>query len=220
MKDLYNLYSVTFPSTMTLLGYGMFKNNYNLKYLKMPVLLSDNSDQSVFAFTSDDLTVDFSECTQLTTIGNGKYNGFKGTAILNERITTIQKQAFNSSNIYFVAPEDRTLFLNNVQSMVEPNEKGWIELVGYNQQNAYTVEWREGYHNHLSLGELTGESGTNLAFYSTYDGKNLSNQLTAGNKLLDSMTGQTIYVKASLSNYRRIDDEGLRVTIVELMMKV
>ena len=211
MKDLYNLYSVTFPSTMTLLGYGMFKNNYNLKYLKMPVLLSDNSDQSVFAFTSDDLTVDFSECTQLTTIGNGKYNGFKGTAILNERITTIQKQAFNSSNIYFVAPEDRTLFLNNVQSMVEPNEKGWIELVGYNQQNAYTVEWREGYHNHLSLGELTGESGTNLAFYSTYDGKNLSNQLTAGNKLLDSMTGQTIYVKASLSNYRRIDDEGLMV---------
>lgn len=215
MKDLYNLYSVTFPSTMTLLGYGMFKNNYNLKYLKMPVLLSDNSDQSVFAFTSDDLTVDFSECTQLTTIGNGKYNGFKGTAILNERITTIQKQAFISPNnpikIYFVAPEDRTLFLNNVQSMVEPNEKGWIELVGYNQQNAYTVEWREGYHNHLSLGELTGESGTNLAFYSTYDGKNLSNQLTAGNKLLDSMTGQTIYVKASLSNYRRIDDEGLMV---------
>lgn len=211
MKDLYNLYSVTFPSTMTLLGYGMFKNNYNLKYLKMPVLLSDNSDQSVFAFTSDDLTVDFSECTQLTTIGNGKYNGFKGTAILNERITTIQKQAFISSNIYFVAPTDKTLFLNNVQSMVEPNEKGWIELVGYNQQNAYTVEWREGYHNHLSLGELTGESGTNLAFYSTYDGKNLSNQLTAGNKLLDSMTGQTIYVKASLSNYRRIDDEGLMV---------
>lgn len=215
MKDLYNLYSVTFPSTMTLLGYGMFKNNYNLKYLKMPVLLSDNSDQSVFAFTSDDLTVDFSECTQLTTIGSGKYNGFKGTAILNEKITTIQKQAFISPNnpikIYFVAPEDRTLFLNNVQSMVEPNEKGWIELVGYNQQNAYTVEWREGYHNHLSLGELTGESGTNLAFYSTYDGKNLSNQLTAGNKLLDSMTGQTIYVKASLSNYRRIDDEGLMV---------
>ena len=215
MKDLPNLYSVTFPSTMTLLGYGMFKNNYNLKYLKMPVLLSDNSDQSVFAFTANDLTVDFSECTQLTTIGNGKYNGFKGTAILNERITTIQKQAFISPNnpikIYFVAPTDKTLFLNDVQSMVEPNEKGWIELVGYNQQNAYTVEWREGYHNHLSLGELTGESGTNLAFYSTYDGKNLSNQLTAGNKLLDSMTGQTIYVKASLSNYRRIDDEGLMV---------
>ena len=215
MKDLPNLYSVTFPSTMTLLGYGMFKSNYNLKYLKMPVLLSDNSDQSVFAFTANDLTVDFSECTQLTTIGSGKYNGFKGTAILNERITTIQKQAFISPNnpikIYFVAPTDRTLFLNDVQSMVEPNEKGWIELVGYNQQNAYTVEWREGYHNHLSLGELTGESGTNLAFYSTYDGKNLSNQLTAGNKLLDSMTGQTIYVKASLSNYRRIDDEGLMV---------
>ena len=215
MKDLPNLYSVTFPSTMTLLGYGMFKSNYNLKYLKMPVLLSDNSDQSVFAFTANDLTVDFSECTQLTTIGSGKYNGFKGTAILNEKITTIQKQAFISPNnpikIYFVAPTDKTLFLNDVQSMVEPNEKGWIELVGYNQQNAYTVEWREGYHNHLSLGELTGESGTNLAFYSTYDGKNLSNQLTAGNKLLDSMTGQTIYVKASLSNYRRIDDEGLMV---------
>ena len=215
MKDLPNLYSVTFPSTMTLLGYGMFKSNYNLKYLKMPVLLSDNSGQSVFAFTANDLTVDFSECTQLTTIGSGKYNGFKGTAILNEKITTIQKQAFISPNnpikIYFVAPEDKTLFLNGVQSMVEPNEKGWIELVGYNQQNAYTVEWREGYHNHLSLGELTGESGTNLAFYSTYDGKNLSNQLTAGNKLLDSMTGQTIYVKASLSNYRRIDDEGLMV---------
>ncbi len=215
MKDLPNLYSVTFPSTMTLLGYGMFKSNYNLKYLKMPVLLSDNSDQSVFAFTANDLTVDFSECTQLTTIGSGKYNGFKGTAILNEKITTIQKQAFISPNnpikIYFVAPTDKTLFLNDVQSMVEPNEKGWIELVGYNQQNAYTVEWREGYHNHLSLGELTGESGTNLAFYSTYDGKNLSNQLTTGNKLLDSMTGQTIYVKASLSNYRRIDDEGLMV---------
>ena len=135
----------------------MFKSNYNLKYLKMPVLLSDNSDQSVFAFTANDLTVDFSECTQLTTIGNGKYNGFKGTAILNEKITTIQKQAFISPNnpikIYFVAPTDKTLFLNDVQSMVEPNEKGWIELVGYNQQNAYTVEWREGYHNHLSLGE-------------------------------------------------------------------
>ena len=215
MKDLYNLYSVQFPSTMTTLGYGMFKSNYNLKYLKMPVLLSDNSDQSVFAFTGDDLTVDFSGCTELTTIGNGKYNGFKGTAILPATITTIQTQAFISPNnpikIYFVAPEDRTLFLNNTQSMVEPNENGWIELTGYSQQNAYTVEWKEGYHNRLSLGELTGESGTSLALYSGYDGTNLSNQITAGNKLHDSMTGETIYIKASYQNYRRMDDEGLVV---------
>ena len=215
LRDLYNLYSVQFPSTMTTLGSGMFRSNSNLKYLKMPVLLSDNSDQSVFSFTRDDLTVDFSECTELTTIGSEKYNGFKGTAILPATITSIQKLAFASPNnpikIYFVAPEDRTLFLNNVQSMVEPNEKGWIELTGYHQQNAYTVEWKEGYHNRLSLGELTGESGTSLALYSTYDGTNLSNQITAGNKLHDSMTGETVYVKASYANYRRMDDDGLVV---------
>lgn len=215
MKDLTNLYSVTFPSTMTLLGYGMFRNNKGLKYLKMPVLLSDNSDQSVFTSTAADLTVDFSECTQLTTIGNGKYNGFTGTALLNERITTIQKQAFISPNnpikIYFVAPEDKTLFLNGVQSMVEPNEKGWIELTGYNQQNAYTVEWKEGYHNHISVGELTGESGTKLQFYKTCNGTTLSDQITAGNKLHDDMVGQTVYVKILFPSNCTFDDEGLKV---------
>ena len=215
LKGLNNLYSVTFPSTMTLLGYGMFNNNKGLKYLKMPVLLSDNSDQSVFAFTANDLTVDFSECTQLTTIGKGKYNGFTGTALLNERITTIQTQAFISPNnpikIYFVAPEDKTLFLNGVQSMVEPNEKGWIELTGYNQQNAYTVEWKEGYHNHISVGELTGESGTKLQFYKTCNGTTLSDQITAGNKLHDDMVGQTVFVKIQFPGNCTFDDEGLKV---------
>lgn len=215
LKGLNNLYSVTFPSTMTLLGYGMFNNNKGLKYLKMPVLLSDNSDQSVFAFTAADLTVDFSECTQLTTIGNGKYNGFTGTALLNERITTIQKQAFISPNnpikIYFVAPEDKTLFLNGVQSMVEPNEKGWIELTGYSQQNAYTVAWKEGYHNRISVGELTGESGTSLQFYKTCNGTTLSDQITAGNKLHDDMVGQPVYVKISFPANCTFDDEGLKV---------
>lgn len=215
LKGLNNLYSVTFPSTMTLLGYGMFNNNKGLKYLKMPVLLSDNSDQSVFSSTAADLTVDFSECTQLTTIGNGKYNGFTGTALLNERITTIQKQAFISPNnpikIYFVAPEDKTLFLNGVQSMVEPNEKGWIELTGYSQQNAYTVEWKEGYHNRISVGELTGESGTSLQFYKTCNGTTLSDQITAGNKLHDDMVGQPVYVKILFPANCTFSDEGLKV---------
>ena len=215
MKDLYNLYSITFPSTMTLLGYGMFRSNNGLKYLKMPVLLSDNSDQSVFTSMAADLMVDFSECTQLTTIGSNKYNGFRGTALLNERITTIQKQAFISPNnpikIYFVAPKDKTLFLNGVQSMVEPNEKGWIELTSYNQQNAYTVEWKEGYHNHISVGELTGESGTKLQFYKTCNGTTLSDQITAGNKLHDDMVGQTVFVKIQFPGNCTFDDEGLKV---------
>ena len=224
LDNTYQLLNVRLPNTLVELGGYVFFNCAGVGLIErwdFPATLEKIGD-SPFRYTSQSgrqVVFDLSKCTNMKSIITSAFESTYGIKILPSSIEKIAKQAMPYSastdnnvdnSIKMMVPEDKVVYVNGVQQV----HTGDTLYFDYNKTNASaetTIEMRSGYHYAVKVGTVTGNSGSSFKFYGSYDGTNLTDEITPNTKAYDDLLGNPIYVKLAYGNYKILDEDGLRI---------
>lgn len=216
--------NVRLPNTLVELGGYAFFSCSGVGLIErwnFPATLEKIGD-SPFRYTSQSghqVIFDMSKCTNMKSIITSAFESTYGIKILPPSIEKIAKSAMPYSastdnnvdnSIKLVVPEDKVVYVNGIQQV----HTGDTLYFDYNKTNASaetTIEMRSGYHYAVKVGTVTGNSGSSFKFYGSYDGTNLTDEITPNTKAYDDLLGNPIYVKLAYGSNKILDEDGLRI---------